>query len=107
MLQQQCHNVRVALLRCLVQRGIAQLQGRTEDAAFSSKTLLPHKCPQALHCASCLEHESSSLLSQVSEGLCRTRHLPGAAATLQQLPAIETRGLGAILGVRSGSREGG
>lgn len=55
MLQQQCHNVRVALLRCLVQRGIAQLQRRTEDTAFSSRTLLPHKCPRGLQCASCLE----------------------------------------------------
>lgn len=35
MLQQQCHNIRVALLRCLVQRGVAQLQRRTEGAAIS------------------------------------------------------------------------
>lgn len=44
-LQQQCHHVRVALLRCLVQRGIAQLQGRTEGAAISYGCLWPQKCP--------------------------------------------------------------
>lgn len=47
MLQQQCHHVRVALLCCLVQGGVAQLQGRTEGAAISSGSLLAQKCPQA------------------------------------------------------------
>lgn len=98
MLQQQCHNVCVALLRRLVQRGVAQLQGRTEGAAISSGSLLPQKCPRASHCASRLEHEGSSLLSGVSKGLCRTQHLPRTVARLQQLPAMETGGLGAMSG---------
>lgn len=107
MLQQQRHNVRVALLRRLVQRGVAQLQRRTEGAAIRSGSLLPQKCPCTSRWASCLEHEGSSLLSEVSKGLCRTQLLPRAVARLQQLPAMETGGLGATQGGSSGSREGG
>lgn len=47
MLQQQRHDIRVALLCCLVQGGVAQLQERTEGAAISSGFYCPRNtCPR-------------------------------------------------------------